>query len=58
MFINRRALGEIRRFGKDITNYPKEEFQPKKRTMNDPKHYSQAEVRIDEPSKDAIFQYT
>lgn len=55
MFINRRALGEIRRFGKDITNYPKEEFQPKKRTMNDPKPFSQAEVRIDQASKDAIF---
>lgn len=55
MFINRRALGEIRRFGKDITNYPKEEFHLKKRTMNDPKPFSQAEVRIDQASKDAIF---
>jgi|JI6StandDraft_1071083.scaffolds.fasta_scaffold1988409_1 hypothetical protein len=37
MFINRRAYGEGRRFGKDLTNCPLQEPLLKKHSFKDPK---------------------
>lgn len=56
MFINRRAFGEGRKFGKDLTNCPVQEQRQKKHSFKDIKPTTLQDYQLSKP-KDAIDDY-